>query len=339
MEQAKLLSITIVLTGLIWAGADSLVNERVTLNLPMEVAPAPGLADLIVDLNQPGELYEIVVSGPRKLVDDLGARIQRIRLRVPDRTPGKAVLNLDRATVKQALTVQWKEFRKLTVLSVQPSNLAINVDRWISRDIEIAIRRLSLAYEVEPQAEPSAATVRIRESVWTQLTAGQDLQLDITDDVERLLKERPPGERVTVRVPLDARRFGSGAELNPAGVEVTAVVKARRKTAVIPTVPILVAVSFANLERPYQAVSRDGTPLTLVTQSVSVVGPIEDINRLERGATRIYGVIHLKQQDLEQVNVLRIMTPDYYLPPGVSIAEPTAPIEFKLVVTESKGDE
>jgi hypothetical protein len=179
----------------------------------------------------------------------------------------------------------------------------------------------------------------MRESVWTQLTAGQDLQLDITDDVERLLKERPPGERVTVRVPLDARRFGAGAELNPAGVNVTATVKAHRRTAVIPTVPILVAVSFANLERPYQAVSREGTPLTLVTQSVTVVGPIEDVNRLERGATRIYGVIHLKQQDLEQINVLRVMTPDYYLPPGVSIAEPTAPIEFKLVVTESKADE
>lgn len=339
MEQVKLLSITVVLTGLIWAGADSLVNEQVTLSLPVDVAPAPGAPDLIVELEQPGDLYEVVVSGPRKLVEDLTQRFQRARLRIADRPTGKAAVTLDRVMVKQALAEQWKDFRKLTVLSVQPNSLPLKIDHWVTRDVDVVLRRFGLSYDVEPQVQPTTVSVRMRESVLAQMATGQAMQIDIAADVERLLKERPAGESVTLPVQLDARRFGASAELTPASVEVTATVKAQRRTAVIPTVPILVAVSFANLEKPYSAVSRDGSPLTLVTQAITVTGPIEEVSRLERGATRVYGIIHLKQEDLERADSLRLMTPDYHLPQGIVLTETPAPIEFKLVPIAAAGIE
>jgi len=339
MEQVKLLSVTVALTMLIWVGADSLVNEQVTLNLPFDVAPVGGAQNVIVENANPGEVYEIVVSGPRKLVEDLPARLERARLRLSDRPTGEASITLDRPTVKLALTEQWKEFRKLTVLSVQPTALTIRFDHWITRDVDLVLRRLSLSYDVQPQVQPSFAVVRMRESVFNQMPLGQALQLDIAAEVERILKERPTAESVTIPVALDGRRFGPGAELRPASVDVTATVKSQRRTAVVPTVPILVAVSFANLDKPYQAVTRDGTPLTLVTQSVTVTGTVEEVARLERGASRMYGVIHLKQEDLERADTLRLITPDYYLPPGVALAETPAPIEFKLVPVTAPQDE
>ena len=95
--------------------------------------------------------------------------------------------------------------------------------------------------------------------------------------------------------------------------------------------PILLAVSFANLERALRPVGRDGAPLALMTQTITVSGRQEHIRRLQQGETRAYGVIHLKQEDLEQVGELNLVTPEYQLPEGVSLAEMPPPVEFKLV--------
>ena len=91
--------------------------------------------------------------------------------------------------------------------------------------------------------------------------------------------------------------------------------------------------SFANLGKPYQAVGRDGTTLTLETQTIQVAGPTEDVARLQRGETRAYGFIQLKEADLEELGVFKAWTPDFHLPSNVVMAEPPEPIEFMLIDT------
>jgi hypothetical protein len=108
-------------------------------------------------------------------------------------------------------------------------------------------------------------------------------------------------------------------------------VRADRTTEEIPTVPIKLVVTFANLAKPYRAVARDGTTLTLVTQTVKVAGPTEDVSRLLRGETRAYGFIQLKEADLEVLGVFKAWTPAFHLPPNIELAEPPEPIEFKLI--------
>jgi len=78
-------------------------------------------------------------------------------------------------------------------------------------------------------------------------------------------------------------------------------------------------------------VARDGSPLSLVTQTVTVSGATEDVQRLVRGETRAYGVIQLKEDDLQQMGVLKVATPEYHLPKGVELAEEPSPIEFQLI--------
>lgn len=319
-----------MLTVLIWASADSLVSETVSISVSFEPVPAAAL-DMLVTARPSSEVYELQVSGPRKTVEDVQAQAPlHIRLRILDCPTGPTVIPLDRAMLKREMTEQWNEFRKLTIVSVQPDTLPVMVDHWVAKEVDIVLKRLALAYDVEPQLKQTSTTVRMRESRLDAWPAEQPLQIDIAADLERLLKDRPAGQSVTIPVTLDSRAFGSDAELTPSTVDVTATLKAQRRTAQIPTVPILFAVSFANLEKPYRAVARDGSPLSLVTQTITVTGPTDVVTRLVRGTTRAYGIVQLKEDDLEQLGVLKLMTPEYHLPRGVELAEEPPPIEFKL---------
>ena len=339
MEQVKLLSMTALLTVLIWASADSLVNE--TVSITVSFTPVPAAApDMIITAQPMSKFHEIEISGPRKIVEDLQSQPPlQIRLPITDRPTGTTVIPLDRAMIKRELAEQVRDFGKLTIASVQPETLPVVVDHWVLRDVDLVLNRLTLAYDVEPQLSPATAVVKMHESQLGSFPDRQHLQLDISADVERLLKDRPRGERVTIPLTLDARTFGPGARLTPGTVDATLTLKAQRRTEDIPTVPILFAVSFANLEKPYRAVARDGTPLSLVTRTITVTGPTEEVARLVRGVTRAYGIIQLKEDDLEQVGTLKLMTPEYHLPRGIELTEEPSPIEFKLIhdsVTENR---
>ena len=97
----------------------------------------------------------------------------------------------------------------------------------------LVLRRLKLAYDVEPQMNPSMVTVKMRESYASALPTGQPVQLDISPDVERLLRDRPPGQSatVTLQIVLAGERFGPGAKPSPNTIEVTATVQAQRAVA------------------------------------------------------------------------------------------------------------
>ncbi len=339
MEQVKLLSMTVILAVLIWASADSLVNEAVSIPASFEPVPAAG-SNMLITTQPTSEVYELQISGPRKAVEDVQALAPlQVRFNVVEQPTGPTVLHLDRATLKRQMAEKWNEFRKLTVVSVVPETLPVLIDHWITEDVDVVVKRLGLAYEVEPQLQRTTVKVRMRETRLREWPAGQPLQIDITADAERLLRDQPAGQSLTIPVTLDARAFGPEAELTPSTIEVTATLKAQRRTARIPTIPILVAVSFANLEKSYRPVGRDGASLSLVTQTISVTGPTDAVTRLERGTTRAYGIIQLKEDDLQQLDTLKLITPEYHLPQGIELAEEPPPIEFKLIdgIDTSRG--
>ncbi|MFQ5592466.1 MAG: hypothetical protein ACE5HE_15015 [Phycisphaerae bacterium] len=334
MEQVKLLSITGILTVLIWAAADSLVNEVVTARISFDVVPA-GDSNMLVEIDPTAEsqFFEVQLAGSRRIVDKLQAQDEPLTVRLPivDLPSGPTNFPLDEDQVKRALAQQRRDFRRLTVLSVNPPSLPLVVDRMVTREVDIVMRRLLLSYEVEPQLKRTVTTARMRHSVYTQQTAaGQRPQLDIAPDVERLLRKQPPGMPATIQVTLDSGRLGPDAVLTPDTIEVTATVRADRRTAEIPTVPVKLAVSFASLGKAYRAVGRDGNPLTLVTQTIRVTGPTDDIAALLRGDTRAYAVIQLKEADLADLGTLKVWVPEFHLPPNIALAEQPDPIEFKL---------
>jgi len=341
MEQVKLLSMTAVLTVLIWAGADSLVNQAVTVQVSFEVIPLAS-TDMLIEIDPAArsQPYEVQLAGPRRIVESVQARDEPlvVRLREADQASGPLSISLDKGKIKRAMADQWREFRKLAVLSIDPSTLPVTIDHIVSREVDITLRRLTLAYDDEPQLKRTATTVRMRESRFNELfQPGQRPQIDITADVERLLRSKSPGRSTTILVNLDGTPFGPDADFTPDTVEVTATVKADRDTAEIPTVPIKPVVSFGNLGKALKAVARDGTELTLVTQTIRVTGPTDSVAALIRGDTRAYGFVQLKEADLAELDVLRSWTPEFQLPPGIELAAQPDPIEFKLTLVAPDG--
>lgn len=332
MDQLRLFGMTAVLTLLIWAGADSLVTETASVGIVLKAVPAVPGSNMVIRVEPSREWFDVQVSGPRRTVQAVQLRgPYHLRLPMEDRPTGEAAISLDRYTLKRELAEQWADFRNLSVVSVNPGALSVVVDRVVTKVLDVTAKRLTLAYDVEPQLQRTTVNVRIRESFLQTLPAGQPLQIDIAPDIERLLKEQPVGKSVTVRVALDSRRFGPDAEVTPNAVEVNATVRAQRSTEQIPTVPVLVAMSFANLEKRVRAVTREGTPLTLVTQTISVTGPTDEVMRLVRGDTRAYGVIQIKEDDLQQMGVLKLAAPEYHLPKGLELAEEPPSIELQLI--------
>ena len=330
MDLVKLLGMTGMLTALIWVTADSLVSETVTLEVSFAVEPAAPGSSMLVAVDPAAELFDVQVYGPRKLVEEVQAHGTRlVRLRIREYATGPANHPIDKRMLKRCLTERWKEFGKLTIVSVQPASLPLIVDHIVAREVDLTLPGLTLNYDDQPLLSHSRVGVRLRESAFRRLAhSGQLGPLDISADIERQLEERPAGESTTVSVALDAGLFGPDAELNPATIEVTATVSAQRTTADIPTVPILLAVSFANLGKPLTAVPRDG--MFPVTRTIKVTGPTVEVQRLLRGETRAKGLIHLKEDDLEEWDSFRQMIPEYHLPPGIELAAEPKPIECKL---------
>lgn len=343
MEQVKLLSMTVGVTVLIWAAADSLVNEAVTARFSFEVMPAGDTTMLVeIDSSARSQVFDVQLVGSRRIVDKIQARDEPLTVRLPvgDLPGGPSNFPLDKDQVKRAMAQQWREFRKLTILSIHPPFLPVVVDRMVTKDVDIVLGRLMLAYDAEPQLKRTVTEATMRESVYNQQSpSGQRPQIDIAPDVERLLRNRPPGDMATIRVTLDSGRFGPDAQLKPDTVDVTATVKADRRTAEISAVPIKVAVSFVSLGKAYQAVDRDGAALTLVTQPIKVTGPTEDVAALLRGDTRAYAVIQVKEADLADLGVFKLWVPEFHLPPRVELAEQPDSIEFKLIFVSDGGRE
>ena len=95
--------------------------------------------------------------------------------------------------------------------------------------------------------------------------------------------------------------------------------------------PILLAVSFANFNKPLSPVARDGKPLELVSETINVTGPPEAIAKLLRGDSRAFGIIRLKDDDLRTLETIKLVTPEFFLPPGIALAREPKPIEFQMV--------
>ena len=333
MERVKLLSMTAVITVLIWAAADSLVSETATIMVTFEIVPATADSAMLIEVDQASSSCGIEVLGPRKVVEAVQAQAPlSARLRIQDQPTGLATISLEKEFLKRELSEQFHEFRKLSVASVRPSTTIVNVDRLITAQVDITLKKLSLLYEVEPQLKKSSITVQLRESRYKErMSASQPMSLDISAEVDRLFRDQPAGQSVIIPVTLDSREFGPDSVFKPDTILVSAAVKAERSTAEIPTVPILVAVNFPNLEKPYRLVTRDDKPIDLIARTITVTGPTEDVARLMRGDTRAYGIIRLKDEDFQDPGVIKFVTPEYHLPPGLKLAEDPEPVVFKLI--------
>ena len=325
MEQLKLLSMTAVLTVLIWATADSLVIETVTLPAEFEVVPATGAQSLVVSSASEVSTFQVQLTGPRKVIAQAQAVAPfRVRLRVPEGPTGSASIDL-----KAAMEEQWRQFPKLTVVAVSPARLDVNLDHIVRREMRLEIEQpLALSYDTRPQLDRTSVDVRMLETSLRRFEAsGRPFSIAIAP--ERLLEDQERGRPVDVQMTLVPAELGlpPDAELIPNRVLVRATLKSDRVTEEIGTVPILLATSFANFGRSIRAVTPDGS--ILVTRTIRVTGPAQVVDRMMRG-DRPVGFIRLKAEHLDRPGVQQSFIPEFPLPPGVELAADPEPVVLTL---------
>lgn len=326
VEQVKLLSMTAVLTVLVWATADRLVNETIEIQVICEFVPAAGAPDLMITQDRVAS-FTVAISGPRRSIDGV-SRTKKVELQINDRPNGESTVN-----IKQLLDDQWREDSKLSVVSVTPPTAVVRVDHRTRAEVQVVLKPPRLQFEQPPRPDRTQVTVEMRESVYAPIRdAGRKLQIEI--DPDRAFRTQPAGRSLTVAVPItpDAETFGPDARFSPNEIRLTGTLAADRKTADIATCPIQLAVGFAHFGRRYR-VEDDRGPLTLVTRTITVTGPVEAVDRLLAG-DRPVGIIRLRAEDFDRAGVQRLFVPEFHLPPGVELAREPEPVALKLVAEQ-----
>jgi hypothetical protein len=322
MVQFRLLLMTAVLTTVIWVTADSLVNQKRWVAVEVSVISAE--PDKLVTATAESNKVQVQIVGPRKVIDQVEqARPLAVRLQVPEQPAGKAILSL-----RELLREQWGAFPRLSILAVTPATFEVTIDSFVETQVPIVLKPLANSYETRPQLQPASACVRLPEGMRQRLAENGELRIEV--DADAALREQPAGESVTVSVPLDTARFGPRSEVEPSVVQLTGTIRVQRKTIELRTVPVLVGLSFRSLGRPVRAVGQDGSSPPLITRTLVVSGPMDTIESLQSGDTRVYGLVRLRDSDLDRLGEWLVLAPRFDLPPGVELVQDPAPVEIKL---------
>ena len=136
MKQIKLLSMTSILTILIWAGADSLVNEAASIRLHVDLVPPDEQSTMLIDDTDEAARIDLEISGPRNIINHFTAQAPfKVRLPIEERTTGNAEIRLDRVRLKRVMEQQWHEFRELTIPS--PGRQVVDHDHAVTATDEV----------------------------------------------------------------------------------------------------------------------------------------------------------------------------------------------------------
>ena len=327
MQQIKLISVTTVLTLLIWTTADQLLSDEV--EIAVTVLPVPTNARMIVQTDPPEQhTFQTRLRGPKRIVDQVRKDgLKPVSLQVRDLPNG--VYPID---VKKELSDHPEQFRGLRIEAVDPPVVRVVVDHLATVTMPVQVVGGGLEYEVVPTVEPAEVEVTIAERSLAEL--GPTTRR-VFLEVAGLLSHKPKGEALEIPgVPLTPKVGEVDVRLEPNTVTVFATLREQSKTATIAAVPVHVAASF-DVFSQFRIETRDGS--TLITRAIAVRGPPEAVDRLVSGGTRVVGLIVVTGELAAQPGEYHELEPVFDLPPEVQLAAPVAPVEFRLVRLAGTG--
>ncbi|UCG17155.1 MAG: hypothetical protein JSV19_03820 [Phycisphaerales bacterium] len=337
MAQAKLITMTVGLTVLIWVSADQLLRESDEVLVKINPVAVPGTGMAVTAENPDQPPFRVKVSGPRKVIaKNILGRVLNVELPVAEQTPGQYAVPgryalKDLGKELQRLSVP--AFEGLSIEEVEPGQLAVIVDRDVTVTMPVRIVDAgSFDFGVEPTVQPGEVQVTISHIELNGLDPNRPgipaEQRYVALNVSRHLSTFPEGELFSRDVLIDPQVAGVGVKVEPAEVRLMAELRERRRQATISAVPISFQASQAVFNR-YFVDRRDN--FTLLTQPITIRGPEDVVERIVSGETKVFGTIPLTTPDADSVGVFRHVTPRFVLPADVELVEAPAPVEFRLM--------
>ena len=325
MQHIQLIASTVVLTLLIWVAADQSLTDSAEIHITVVPVIREGTA-MLVDLADPddGDLTVRVV-GPRKRLDDLGRFSDPIQLPIDVAETGE-----HRIELRQRLAALREPFVGLTIDSVSPSTLRVIVDRYVNQSVPVELEQGSLGLEEVLRVEPATVTVRIRERHWREIAARSPTFL--IPSIEARLRGRPEGELIEEGVFLDSTLLGKPVDPTPNRVLVRGKLLRQLATESLPAVNVGFFFTRPQLFNDYMLDFPD--PDIVLTQTITVRGPRDSLDRLLRGDPRVVGIIMVTRDDIAAGEEFRTVVPTFHLPPEVELVDRPAPVEFRLLPRE-----
>jgi hypothetical protein len=336
IEHLKLLSITAVLTLLIWTTANQMLTDTIEVEAHIEPQPAPG-SDMIVQTDPPGQTrFVLSLSGPKRVIEQIRTDgLPPISLPVGDRPSDRYLID-----VRRVLAEHPELFRGLHLEWTSPESIKVIVDHQRQITVPIQIEPRGITFETAPKVEPAEVQAAISERGLTQLqNAGAPLRIVL--DIEKELREKSKGEPLRIPGVKLPTRIGD-VEIKPMPETVTlfATIKEQTSRATILAVPINLSLSLENIIRymdRYRFETRDGS--TLLTRAIDVEGPADVVERLKAGSIPVTGRITITGNVFANPDEFHELRPEFDLPPGVKVAGTVAPVEVRMVLAAAPEGE
>lgn len=294
-DRLRVITLTTVIAVLIWAFAEGQSVRTQTMDLDVRFDEgAPTRYVQVLDSGWTGTV-RVRIDGSNTAVDTLLEAIRGpIRLTagvdLPG-APGEHVLDL-RAALRES-----EAFRGIgvTIADLDPATARVLVGTLVERDLPVRVELPD--GQVEGSLEVNPSTVRVEMPTTVAESLPPDAVVVARVSVDRL-RGLEAGRRqvlgnVAVELPPELVDV-SPIRVEPGSVGVALTLRSRTSSIQLPTVPVHVkvaAVAFNDwLVIPQDPFLRD----------VTVTGPVEEIERIRTGETRITGTLELSVDELER---------------------------------------
>ncbi len=328
MPHAVKTALTVALvTVFIWFYADQASSLSDTLLVPLSIRP-PARGDwTVVDPNSTHLRVKATFAGPagtvRLLQDDV--RNDRFTLTsVIEADPPSGPFRVE--LVNRLNALEEVRRRGITVTEVEPAELTLQVDRFVTRDLTVVVQADSFKI-VQTTVTPAVVKVRLPES---QL--GKLKKTEVAAPIETLLRDQlrnselRPGQPIELNdvllsppAGLDQARFFTDR------VSVTAVVEYRDQSKLLRSVYVRFDLS-ADLWRKYDLEVKNNADLAMETK---VRGSSDIIASLTPQDVRAY--VEISSSDAIKTEGWLTRPVKFVLPPGVVLDQTAPQIQFRLV--------
>jgi hypothetical protein len=333
MTQAgKTFLIVSVLTILIWFYADqaSSVSDEVVVWLSLR---PPGSATWrLADPNTERLPIMVTFAGPARSVSKLQEDLQGDRFRlsyVIEADPPSGPYRIEQLA-NRLDTLEEVRRRGLRVMTVNPPELTVEVDRLVTRELPVVARADSFKIVQTTNIAPPTVQVTLPASQSEKLE-----QTEIVADIEAIEAHRElirvhlgagdskPGQPLELNdVPLVRP---PGAILKPEWVSVTTVIERRDQTKLLRSVYVRFDVSLDQWQK-YDLEVKDNADLAL---EVMVRGPSDVIASLT--PQDVSAFVEISTSDAIKTEGWLTRPVKFVLPPSVILDQTTPQVQFRLV--------
>ncbi|MEQ8770111.1 MAG: hypothetical protein RIB60_06340 [Phycisphaerales bacterium] len=331
----RTLIVVTVLAALAWALAESQTIQTEPLSLQLVLADGSegqsareeGPVVRVAPDEEWGGLVEVTIAGSAALTDALGDRLLgTVTLTVGADFPSEP--GIHEIDLREAMRDS-ESFRGsgVTIESVAPARVRVEVGQLGVRELPVAV---VVPEGVELDGTPTVTPGTVRfiapRSVLDEYGPAAVVSAIVG---ERELGPLVPGRAETVRnVPVQlppGTDLGWSIRLDPSRVDVGVTVRSKSATLTIPTLPVQVRMSPAEVGR--WSINIEPADQDLI--DVVLTGPQEQLDRIQRGEVRPSAVISLSFADLEAgIETARARVAD--LPAGVRAQIPNDAVRLRI---------